>query len=286
MSEMIVSSGTGHSITVSDEAPDFRALAGSMHIDKLAGNVYVMQPTGWLHITSATIGPQGVKGDKGDKGDRGERGKGDKGDPGDPGPRGDPGPFGKGDKGDRGERGEKGEPGHTGKQGYSGHTLYNQSLDAQSGFATHEHVVGSTFKLPEGQLQPGTRYRVRIAATKTAAGEMKPIVQLRFGKNGNRNDPAVLELKLPPQTARADSGVIEFDVVFRTVGAQAVVFGVVQLTHDQNTTGFCMSSAAKSAFGLSESFDSSTGALSMSINAGENATWTLEQVFTTLENLA
>jgi len=286
MREMIVSSGTGHSITVSDEAPDFRAHEGSVHVDKLAGNVYVMQPDGWLHITGATIGPQGLKGDKGDKGDEGPRGKGDKGDKGDRGDQGLPGPFGKGDKGDKGDPGPRGLQGLKGESGYSGHTLYNQSTSPQSGFETHTYVIGSLFKLPVEQLQPGTRYRVRVAATKTAAGLMKPIFQVRYGRYGNKNDPPVLEMKLPAQTAMADKGLFDVEVVFRTIGENATLFGVVQVQHDHNTVGFCTGAANKSAFASSGEFDASgVGGISLSINAGEDSIWTVEQVTATLENL-
>jgi len=292
MSEMIVSSGTGHSITLSKDSPEGQVSArdGSMHINTELGIFYIKQTPsgseGWMEVVGTTIGPKGLKGDKGDKGDTGDRGKGDKGDKGDKGEQGIPGPPGKGDKGDKGDPGPRGLQGLTGQSGFSGHTLYNQSTSPQSGFETHEYLIGSLFKLPVEQLQPGTRYRVRIAATKSAAGTMKPIFQVRYGRYGNRNDPPILNLILPPQTAMADKGLFDLEVVFRTIGETATVFGVVQVQHDHNTVGFCTTAANKSAFALSEPFDASgIGGISVSINAGQDATWTVEQVTATLENL-
>ena len=286
MFELLLSSSTGYTITASNESPEGRVNArkGSLHIDNELGIFYLKQEEGgnegWFEVVGSTIGPKGVKGDKGERGERGPVGTGEPGPAGPAGPQGVAGPAGP--RGDPGPAGPRGEPGPAGLPGRSSHMLYAQSIRAQTGFDRGATLEGSEIGVPAGQLRQGTRYRSRFAVSKTAAGVMKPTFQVKW------NDDAILALVLPAQTAMADKGLIDVEVIFRVVGEHSRVFGVVQIQHDNNTVGLSTAAANKSNFGLSAEFDATgpDSVISLHVNAGQDADWTVEQAITTLENLS
>lgn len=284
MSDIVLSSPTGYTITASHDSPEgsVSARKGSLHIDTELGIFYIKQTMngsdGWMEVVGSTVGPRGPQGLKGDAGEKGDTGAGERGPVGPVGPIGPSGP--KGDTGPRGGKGDPGVPGPAGPPGRSGHTLYAQSIKEQSGFDHNTPLQGSTIPVPNGQLQVGTRYRVRISVSKTAAGTAKPVFTIWWGEEN------VLHLTLPPQTAMADKGIFDIDVIFRAVDDAAQLFGVVQVQHDNNTVGFSSSAANKSNFGLSSVFAAAgEGPIGVSVNGGDYAMWTVQQVFTTLENL-
>jgi hypothetical protein len=285
VSELVISTPSGYTITSSHDTPegDVTARKGSLHIDTELGIFYIKQTpdgnTGWMEVVGSTIGARGPQGLKGDKGDRGDTGIGMGG------PMGPPGPIGpigiKGDSGPPGVCGPPGPIGPKGPAGRSGHTLYAQSTREQIGFDHPTPLIGSFVEIPDGQLQVGTRYRARFAVSKTAAGQQKPTFGIRW------NNEEVLTLYLPPQTAMADKGIFDLDLIFRETGEQAQLFGVVQVQHDNNTVGFSSSAANKSNFGMSVPFSAvGEGAIGVNVSGGEYSMWTVQQVFTTLENLS
>lgn len=161
------------------------------------------------------------------------------------------------------------------------HYVYtNQSVTAQGpGFATDTYLTGSRIVMPAGAPSVGTQFRCIFIASKTAAGIVAPIIQLRFGTAGTTADTSICSFTLSAGTAATDTGQFEVIGLFRTVGSgtSAVVQGSLSLT-SQATTGF--SSLTKTVLTTSAGFNSSTAGagLGVSVNGGTSAAWTVQLV--------
>lgn len=167
--------------------------------------------------------------------------------------------------------------------------LFNQSLASQGpGFAVDTYVAGSEIAIPAGALQAGSRYRLVLDVSKTAAGTTTPILRLRFGTAGTLADAALAALTFPSQTAAADDGRFSIDVTFRSVGSgtSAVVQMVAALTHSLSASGLA-SSPGPVRRAASSGFNSAlAGAvIGLSINGGASAAWTISLVQASLENI-
>jgi hypothetical protein len=163
--------------------------------------------------------------------------------------------------------------------------LFNQSVANQGpGFATDTYATGSFIVLP-GVPKVGTRYRVKIALSKTAAGTATPILQVRVGTAGTTADTSRLSFTFSAGTAATDAGEFYIDVVFRSVGSgtSAVVQGFCSLT-SQPTTGISL--LIKNVQTTSAGFDSTVAGLGIgvSINGGTSAAWTVTLVAAELVN--
>lgn len=166
--------------------------------------------------------------------------------------------------------------------------LFNQALTTQGpGFATDAYVAGSGIAIPPGALQAGTRYRLTLGVTKTAAGVAPPVVSLRFGAAGTLADPAIASVTFPTQTAAADEGRLAIDVTFLAAGAGASVQLIAALTHLMNSSGLATGTAPMRR-ATSAAFNSAVPAavLGVSLNAGAAAAWTVWLAQATLENIA
>jgi hypothetical protein len=167
--------------------------------------------------------------------------------------------------------------------------LFNQSLSSQGpGFAADTYLAGSLIAVPAGALQAGSRYRLVLDATKTAAGVASCIITLRFGTAGGLADAALATLTFPAQTAVADDGRFSLDVTFRSVGSgtAAVVQAFCALTHSLSASGLA-SAPGPVRRATSAGFNSAlAGAvIGVSVNAGLSAAWTIPLVQASLENI-
>jgi hypothetical protein len=175
--------------------------------------------------------------------------------------------------------------------GGGGTVVYNQNTSSQGpGFNTDTYITGSSVEIPSGSLQAGTRYHLRLSASKTNAGTGAPIFSVRFGTNGTTSDTALVAHTLDSQTAVSDSATFNIDVIFRSVGSgtSAVIHSALQLLHNGSTGGFSTQGQHRFFSGtLSSGFDSTTSGaiLGVSVNAGTSAAWTINQAMATLENL-
>ena len=155
------------------------------------------------------------------------------------------------------------------------------------GFATDTLIAGSVIAIPSGALKAGTAYRLRCSLNKTAAGTATPIFQVRLGTNGTTADTSRTTLTFGAGTAAADDGVFELMVTFRSVGGgtSAVIVAHGVISHRLNTTGLTNGSYNAVTGNLSAGFDSTADTfISVSLNAGTSAAWTISQAQAQLFN--
>jgi hypothetical protein len=165
--------------------------------------------------------------------------------------------------------------------------VYNQSVAAQGpGFAADTYLTGSSINV-NALLKAGTRYRLVFHVSKTAAGVAAPVITVRFGTAGTTADTARLTFTLLAQTAVIDNGRIELDLTFRNPGASCVVAGVLQIAHALATTGLQTRNPHVVQV-TSAAFDTTpaNSIIGVSVNGGASASWTVQLVQATLENLA
>jgi hypothetical protein len=166
--------------------------------------------------------------------------------------------------------------------------LYNQSTTDEGSFATDTYLTGSSISITNNSLQVGTRYNLVFDVSKTNAGVNAPIIQVRFGTNGNTSDTSLLTFTFNPQTADSDIGRWELNVTFRSVGGttSAVLQGIAGVYHSLETTGL-QNMPTKVVIAQSSGFDStvSNSIIGVSVDAGMFANWTVSLVQARLENI-
>lgn len=165
---------------------------------------------------------------------------------------------------------------------------FNQSVAAQALAATDTYLTGSSIAIPANSLKVGTRYHLIFNVSKTAAGVVAPIINVRFGTNGSTADTARLTFTFLAQTAAIDVGTFEIFVTFRTVGSgtSAVMQGVGRVQHSLSTTGL-QNLPSKVLTVTSAGFDSTVASsiIGVSVTPGTSAAWTVQQVQAELQNL-
>lgn len=164
---------------------------------------------------------------------------------------------------------------------------HNASVSTPAaGFAADTYLAGSAIAIPNGLLKATSKYRCRFTVTKTAAGVAAPVIQVRFGTAGSVADVARCTLTFAAQTAVIDEGVFEVEVIFRTVGAAAVVQAVGILMHRLSVTGLSVDVTGVK-FSTSAAFDSTVAnsIIGLSVNGGASAAWTVAVVSAELVNL-
>lgn len=141
-----------------------------------------------------------------------------------------------------------------GSQQGTGAVIRNSST-AQQAFtaATRAVVNGTVIKVPVGGLKAGARYKARFNVAKTAAGTATSTVDVAIGTLATGLNTARLSFTKPAGTAAADEGVIEVDVLIRSVSATGVIAGEMTMGHNLAATGhaqipFVAVSAVSSAF--------------------------------------
>ncbi len=164
---------------------------------------------------------------------------------------------------------------------------FAQSVASQTGFASDTLLSGSSISIPASSLKIGTRYKCLFDVTKTGAGLATPIINLRFGTAGTVADTSRGTHTFAAQTAVIDAGLYEVNGIFRVVGASGVLQSSCQLRHRLSITGLS-TDVSPVTLATSAAFDTSVAnsILSLSVNGGASAVWTIQMVKATLENLA
>jgi hypothetical protein len=107
--------------------------------------------------------------------------------------------------------------------------------------ATRTLITGTLIKAPTGGLKVGSRFRFKIAITKTAAGTAASTYDIGFGTVSTgvaATATARVSFTKPAGDATADEGVIEVEAVVRAVSATVgVVQGQFELRHNLAATG-------------------------------------------------
>lgn len=129
------------------------------------------------------------------------------------------------------------------------------SSTAQQAFAatTRAAVLGTILKVPPGGLKAGARYKAKFNIAKTAAGTATSTIDVSVGTLATGLNTARLSFTKPAGTAAIDEGVVEVDVLVRSVSASGVIAGEMTLGHNLAATGhaqvpFVALSAVSSAF--------------------------------------
>jgi hypothetical protein len=159
-------------------------------------------------------------------------------------------------------------------------------VTSQTGFAADTVLTGSSIAIPAGSLKAGTRYRCVFDVTKTAAGVAAPILNIRFGINGTAADTSRGALTFAAQTAVIDAGTIELLATFRVVGASGVLQSKAEIRHGLSITGLS-TEVSPVRLATSGAFDTTVASsfLTLTVNGGASAAWTVQLVQATLENL-
>lgn len=150
------------------------------------------------------------------------------------------------------------------------------------------YLTATRVVLPQTRTQVGTVYRAKLVLTKTAAGTATPTFNVRVGTAGTTADTARLTYTGVAQTAAVDTAYIEVQATFRAVGASAVLAAWLRFDHDLASTGFANATRGFQGQAVSAAFDSTTAStgIGISINPGASASWTLQQSYVELLNLA
>ena len=164
---------------------------------------------------------------------------------------------------------------------------FNIATAAQGpGFATDTYITSSAIILPQSRMQAGVVYRAKLVFTKTAAGTVAPIFNVRTGTAGTTADTSRLTYTGVAQTAVIDTAYVEVQATFRSVGASSVLATWLRFDHDLAATGFANATRGFQGSAVSAAFDSTAAnfRIGISANGGTSAAWTLQQCFAELLN--
>jgi hypothetical protein len=159
---------------------------------------------------------------------------------------------------------------------------------------TDTYITGSRCVIPattgRGSIKAGTMYRVRMHASKTAAGAQAPVFTVRFGTAGSTADTSIGVITFASQTAAVDEGRVEINCTWLTIGSgtSATMRAWGALSHRLAATGFSTSneSCILAATGAGHNSTLASAGVGVSVNTGTSAAWTLAMVQVELINLA
>lgn len=173
---------------------------------------------------------------------------------------------------------------------------FNNKSRLQYNYATIAQIIaGNTVtyvtnsNITTANIMAGTIVTWVISASRAGTGTSAPVWTVRFGTNSSTADATLLTFTGVAQTNAADTGQIMITCVFRTVGSgiSAVLTGHYNLTHNLATTGMA-NVPANNVFATSAGFNSTTANafLGLTLNPGANATWTINQMYVKIEDIA
>lgn len=166
--------------------------------------------------------------------------------------------------------------------------LRSAAVAAQTGFATDTYVTGSRMAFPQTKMQAGVFYRARLVITKTAAGVVAPVFNVRVGTAGTTADTARLTYTGVAQTAVIDTAFLEVLATIRVHGVTGNMSTWLRFDHDLAATGFANATRGFQGSANSTNFDTTAAGLGIgiSMNGGTSAAWTVQQCVVELLNLA
>lgn len=149
------------------------------------------------------------------------------------------------------------------------------------------YLAGSACAIPQGKIQVGTKYRCRFSVSKTAAGSAAPDIHVKVGTAGTTADTSRATITMALQTAVADNGFVDVEVIFRVAGASAVLQSLAIIDHRLAATGLSTSNTDSQTI-VSAAFDATPANLKIgvAVNVGASSNWTLQLVSAELMNLA
>ena len=155
---------------------------------------------------------------------------------------------------------------------------------------TDTYITGSDVTIPAGRLQAKSMYRLKFDLVKTStAGTASVVLNVRIGTAGTTSDASRAVITFAVQTAVADEGAVDLNVVFRSVGSgtSAVIQALGMLDHRQQITGLTSVNTSIQKV-TSSGFDSTVAGLKIgcSVNIGTSTVGSLSLVQAELFNLA
>lgn len=166
----------------------------------------------------------------------------------------------------------------------------NASVAQQTWAAADAYLTGSSCPIPAARLQAKTKYKCTFYVAKTSvAGTATPIINVRVGTAGTTADTSRAALTFAAQTAVADEGRIDVEVVFRTVGSGTSAVLRAQGTLDHRLAATGLANVNTSIVGnTGGGFDSTVANLiiGLSVTWGTSFVGTTDLVQAELLNLA
>lgn len=158
---------------------------------------------------------------------------------------------------------------------------FNTSSDVlNTGFAVDTWVGGSDLLVPAMGWQHGSMLEWVLVATKTAAGLVPPAFTVRGGGNRSTADTSITTLTSNAQTAATDSAIITITAALQGLAAGSGTLHVTLfLQHMNAATGFANVGNVIVDQNATVTVPSYANQyLSLSLNAGASAAWTITQV--------
>jgi hypothetical protein len=157
---------------------------------------------------------------------------------------------------------------------YSGHSNADQLLGVADTYVTDSGLL-----VPSFGLQTRTLVRWWLSLSKTAAGVVAPVWNIRIGTLGTTGDAARWTHTGVAQTAVAETGSYVLTATIRNAGAAATIAGSLQCVRTGGAAATGLASVPVAQV-TSAAFDSSFAAgqiIGLSINAGAASAWTITQ---------
>jgi len=167
-------------------------------------------------------------------------------------------------------------------------TLTNANNADVVASAADTYLTGSAITVPPQLVRVGSRFRWQFAMSKTGAGTATPIWSVRIGTAGTVSDTARLTFTGVAQTANADNGWAEIDVIVRTIGASGVIAGVYNITKASSSSTLGLTNQQSDVKQVTSStFDLTVPNLifGVSCNPGASGVWTFQHVGVQATNL-
>lgn len=155
----------------------------------------------------------------------------------------------------------------------------NTATSSQAASGVDTYLAGSTLSLA-GRIAATMVLRWRFYITKTAAGVAAPIYSVRFGAAGTIADTARHTFTGVAQTAATDTAWHELEITVNSIGASAVLIGIMKMDHVNTTTGFATQDKPQMLLSTPAGFDVTGGTLfvGVSVNPGASGVWTYQTV--------
>ena len=152
--------------------------------------------------------------------------------------------------------------------------------------AVDTYLAGSSVTVGT-RIKVGTRIIWKLAVTKTAAGIVAPIFNVRFGTAGTVADAARHTFTGVAQTAATDVGMIEIMCVVRSVSATGTTSSIFNFEHFNAITGFADKAQAQIIQSTSAAYDNTAAGLiaGLSVIPGTLGVWTFQVVSVDVTNL-
>jgi hypothetical protein len=161
---------------------------------------------------------------------------------------------------------------------HAGPLSKNASTASLTVSSVDTYITNSGILIPSYGMEAGQLYRWYLTATKTAAGTVAAIYNIRLGVNQSLVDNAVATLTATTaQTAAISSGIIQVTALIRSVSASGSIAGGVGIQSNNAGLGSGISGAA-----TVDNTGKAGQYLGLSINNGALGVWTIETCFAEL----